>query len=146
MTSAQETAAMRPQAGARDTPLVLIADDEPTNRDLLCRILAKEELRIVTAANGADAIAAYCRNAPSVVLLDLLMPGVDGFEFLKWLSREPELDRAPAIVLTASSERSTVQQAAALGAAGYIVKPFDGDDIRQRVRALLPMKRASELV
>jgi CheY-like chemotaxis protein len=121
---------------------VLIVDDEPANRDLLCRYLGKENLLLVTAANGAQAIAAYCRTPPTVVLLDLRMPGVDGFEFLRWAQEEPEERRVPILVLTAESDRNTVQQAAALGAAGYIVKPFDGENVRQRVRKLLGLEPA----
>lgn len=116
---------------------MLIVDDESANRDLLCRNLEKESVRTVTASNGAAAIAAYCRSSPRAVLLDLSMPGVDGFEFLKWHSTEPENLRAPVIVLTANSDRASVQQAAALGAVGYIVKPFDGAEVRKRVVSLL---------
>lgn len=141
MATVQGADRSRPPGAAAQAPVVLIVDDEPDNRELLSRHLGKEELRIVTAANGAEAIAAYCRNTPAVVLLDLRMPGVDGFEFLKWLNQEPEAQRAPTIVLTANSDRGTVQQAAELGAAGYIVKPFSAEDVRQRVRGLLPMVR-----
>ncbi len=116
---------------------MLVADDHVANRDLLRRLLAMDGLSVATATSGAEAIAVYCRCKPSLVLLDLNMPGVSGFEFLKWLRTEPADMRAPVIVLTASSDRETVQQAAQLGASAYIVKPFDGDDVRDRVRSLL---------
>lgn len=135
-----------PGTDAAGAPVILVVDDDVSNRDLIDRFLQKDGLRIIKAANGADAIAAYCRNKPVVVLLDLHMPNVDGFEFLRWLRQEPEIDRAPAIVLTGSSERASVEQAAKLGASGYLVKPIDGDEVRQRVRSLLPMKRSPELV
>src|ERR1700757_3864203 len=104
MTIAQASSAGGPHANAAGGAVVLIIDDEPDNRDLLRRYLDQEGLRSVMATNGAEAIAAYCRNAPKLVLLDLVMPSVDGFEFLRWLRKEPEADRAPAIVLTASRE------------------------------------------
>lgn len=131
--------------GKPHAPVVLVVDDEAANRELLSRHLSKEDVRIVTAANGAGAIAAYCRNNPAVVLLDLNMPGVDGFEFLKWLNQEPADQRAPTIVLTGASDRNSVESAAALGAAGYIVKPYSGDDVRQRVRNLLPNRKEVDL-
>jgi len=134
-----------PPGRARPTPVVLVVDDDANNRDLLARHLSKEEIRIVTAANGGDAIAAYCRNDPAIVLLDIRMPGVDGLEFLKWLSREPAEQRAPTIVLTGNSDRGTVEAAAGLGAVGYIIKPIDGEDVRQRVRSLLANRREVHL-
>lgn len=133
-------------SAAGKAPVVLVVDDDVGNRDLIDRFLQKDGLRVVKAGNGAQAIAAYCRNSPSVVLLDLQMPSVDGFEFLKWLQQEPEAGRAPALVLTGTSDRDTVKQAAALGASGYLVKPVDGDELRQRVRSLLPMERSPELL
>jgi CheY-like chemotaxis protein len=121
----------------RGEPKVLVVDDQVANRDLLTRLLRRDGVDVLTAATGAEAIAAYCRYAPALVLLDLNMPGVDGFEFLKWLKSDPPGHRAPVIVLTAHSDRESVQKAAHLGAAGYIVKPFEGDDIRERVRGML---------
>ena len=128
---------VRPRQGHSTQPKVLVADDHVANRDLLTRLLTIDGLSVATAASGAEAIAVYCRWNPALVLLDLNMPGVDGFEFLKWLRSEPVEMRAPVIVLTASSDRETVQQAAQLGASAYIIKPFDGDHVRDRVRSLL---------
>lgn len=120
--------------------VVLVVEDDEAVREVICENLLKEDVRLVRAADGAQAIAAYCRQRPRVVLLDLNMPGVDGFEFLRWLQTEPEESRAPAIVMTAHSDRASVERAIALGAAGYVIKPFDGKDLRQRIRAALDVE------
>ena len=118
-------------------PVVLVVEDEPMVRELICENLMMEDVRLVTAGDGAEAVAAYCRNKPAAVLLDLNLPGVDGFEFLRWLRKEPEDGRAPAIVMTAHRDRETVERAVALGASDYVIKPFNGDDVRQRVRGIV---------
>ena len=74
------------------------------------------------------------------------MPGIDGFAFLEWLQQEPEITRAPTIVLTASSDRDSVRRAASPGISGYVVKPFDADDLRQRLRDLLDSAPAAQFI
>jgi CheY-like chemotaxis protein len=115
----------------------MVVEDDPAIRELLCEHLAALDVRLITAGDGAEGIAAYCRQSPDAVLVDLNMPGVDGFEFLRWLQGEPAATRAPAVVMTAHGDRDSVQRAAGLGASGYVRKPFDGSDVRQRVRDLL---------
>jgi len=118
-------------------PVVLVVEADEVVRELICENLLKEDVRLVTAVDGAEAIAAYCRDQPKMVLLDLSIPGIDGFEFLRWLRKEPQESRAPAIVMTAHSDRASVERAIGLGASGYVIKPFDGADVRQRVRTAL---------
>jgi CheY-like chemotaxis protein len=128
---------MSGEAAADDRPLVLVVEDDPAIRELICEHLTALDVRLVAAGDGAAAIAAYCRHAPQAILIDLNRPGVDGFEFLRWLQTEPAATRAPAVVLTAHGDRASVQRAAGLGACGYVRKPFDGTDVRQRVRDLI---------
>lgn len=123
-----------PDAGAT---LVLVVEDDEAVRELICENLRRDNLALVTAADGAEGVAAYCRHRPQVVLVDLSMPGVDGFEFLRWLQKEPAASRAPALVLTAHGDRASVERALAFGAAGYALKPFDGVALRRRVREML---------
>lgn len=124
-------------ASGQQLPVVLVVEDDAAVREVLCENLLNENVRLVTAGDGAEAVAVYCRNSPKAVLLDLSMPGVDGFEFLRWLQKEPEQGRATAIVVTAHRDRDSVQRAMALGAAGYVLKPFDGADVRRRVRTIV---------
>jgi signal transduction histidine kinase/DNA-binding response OmpR family regulator len=80
---------------------VLIIEDDPSNRDMLTRLLQKEGLAVVTAENGSAALEQLAIQRPSLILLDLMMPVMDGFEFLSIISREPQLASIPVIVVTA---------------------------------------------
>lgn len=79
----------------------LVVEDDPHNRELVCRILEKENIRSLEAANGAEALERIAEETPAVILLDLMMPVMDGFEFLSILRSQPGGDKIPVIVITA---------------------------------------------
>ncbi len=87
-------------AGAPDAQ-VLVVEDEAANRDMLCRLLKKEGLAVVEAENGCDALEQLARHRPALILLDLMMPVMDGFEFLEAVRRNPGFAEIPIIVVTA---------------------------------------------
>jgi len=91
---------IRRYAGAADG-YALVVDDEPSNRHLLARLLEKEKIRVVEAENGRVALERVAEQRPSVILLDLMMPEMDGFEFVRRLRADPALADTPVIVLTA---------------------------------------------
>ena len=101
---------------------VLVVDDETGPRQALMRLLAKEGYETVAAGDGNEALRALEARTPDVVLLDLMMPGMDGMELLEALQRHPLWKGLPVVVLTALSDTHTVNRAQQLGAKAYLVK------------------------
>ena len=114
---------------------VLVIDDEPSARDMISRMLAKEGYRVVTAANGADGLRIAAEVKPDVITLDIMMPGMDGWAVLSKLKADPALAAIPVVVATIIDDRNL---SVSLGASGYITKPIDRDhlaDVLRRVRS-----------
>ena len=114
---------------------VLVIDDEPSARDMISRMLAKDGYRVVTAANGADGLRIAAEVKPDVITLDIMMPGMDGWAVLSKLKADPALAAIPVVVATIIDDRNL---SVSLGAAGYITKPIDRDhlsDVLRRVRS-----------
>ncbi len=120
------------------TPLVLIVDDNPTNSYLLAYFAGRLGLRVQTAADGAQALALAAAEPPALVLLDLHMPGMDGFETAARLRALPGLDTVPVIAVTANVSpvvRSRLERA---GFADCITKPVDTEAFPAILRRHLP--------
>jgi DNA-binding response OmpR family regulator len=113
---------------------VLVVDDEPMVRDVLARYLAKEGFAVETAEDGEAALTAYERTAPDLVLLDLMLPRVDGLEVFR---RMRERGPAAVIMLTAKGEETDRVVGLELGADDYVTKPFSPREVVARVRAVL---------
>jgi len=113
---------------------VLVVDDEPMVREVLARYLAREGFGVETAEDGESALAAFDRTPPDLVLLDLMLPRIDGLELFR-LMRE----RGPAavIMLTAKGEETDRVVGLELGADDYVTKPFSPREVVARVRAVL---------
>jgi DNA-binding response OmpR family regulator len=113
---------------------VLVVDDEPMVRDVLARFLAKEGFVVDTAEDGEAALAALDRNSPDLVVLDLMLPRIDGLEVFRRIR-----DRGPAavIMLTAKGEETDRVVGLELGADDYVTKPFSPREVVARVRAVL---------
>lgn len=118
------------------TRRILIADDDPLLRALLVHRLSGDGYDVSTAENGAQALSAIADLQPDLIVLDALMPVMDGFEVLRRLKAEALTD-APVIMLTALKREQDVVGALQLGAADYLVKPFIPDELGERVRRLL---------
>ncbi len=112
---------------------VLVVDDELDIREAVSEVLADEGFEVVSASDGADALKKARDMHPSVVLLDLMMPHMNGWEFFAARRRDPELSAIPVIVLSALGEVS------GLDAAGYIEKPFDVCQLVSVVRRYAPL-------
>ncbi len=113
---------------------ILVVDDKLEIRKLLKSYFAQEGFEVVTAANGQEALHVARHEKPDVVLLDLMMPEMNGYEFLRAFSRESS---TPVIVLTAKVEESDKVLCLELGADDYVVKPFSPRELAARVRAVL---------
>jgi DNA-binding response OmpR family regulator len=115
---------------------VLVVDDEPTIRDVVARYLERAGYRTRVAVNGAQAIDAVAIDRPDLVVLDLMLPGVDGLEVMRRL-RAHDRNGIPVILLTAKGEESDRVVGLRLGADDYVVKPFSPAELIARVDAVL---------
>jgi CheY-like chemotaxis protein len=111
----------------RAEDLVLVIDDDEAARDLMRQFLAREGFDVVTARHGAEGLEVARRQRPGLITLDVLMPGLDGWDVLRQLKADPELAAIPVVMLTILDEKN---KGFALGAADYMTKPFDRDRLR----------------
>jgi CheY-like chemotaxis protein len=114
-----------------------VVDDEPDVLLIVKTGLQAEGYDIVTATNGRDALARAAEEKPDLIILDVMMPIMDGFETLTKLKQDEALGAIPVIMLTGLSEKSKIQQALISGIEFYLVKPFEFDDMVQKVRTAL---------
>jgi len=119
---------------------ILIVDDEPKALNLLRNLLEVEGYRVTSAASGPEALAA-ARQLPDLVLLDLMMPGMDGYEVCQKLRAEPAHALVPIIMLTALDDRASRLRGLQAGADDFLSKPFDAAELRARVRTITRLNR-----
>jgi EAL domain-containing protein (putative c-di-GMP-specific phosphodiesterase class I)/FixJ family two-component response regulator len=121
-----------------DAARILVVDDSATNTSLLEQVLSRAGLGIVTSCNDPREVATLLRDVrPDVVLLDLHMPHVNGFELLELISRQAAGEFLPVLVVTADTTRDAVHRALETGAHDFLTKPFDVTEVALRVRNLL---------
>ncbi len=113
---------------------ILVVDDKANVRELLREYLSQAGFTVVTATNGREALYAARHENPDAVLLDLMMPEMDGYQFLSHYRRERSV---PVIIITARDEESDAVRGLELGADDYVVKPFRMAELAARVRAVL---------
>src|SRR5947208_7687974 len=122
-------------------PRVLVADDEPRITKLVSIALSEEGFRVVTANGGEDALVKAEEVRPEVVLLDIVMPDLDGIEVMRQLrERRP----VPVILLTAKGSTADKAKGLDLGADDYVAKPFHPDELAARVRAVIRRSGGAE--
>jgi CheY-like chemotaxis protein len=119
---------------SNEPPRVLAVEDEERISRLISTVLSSEGYKVITAADGSEALDAVEDAQPSVILLDLMMPGMDGWEFLRHL-RERDID-IPVVVV--SAVRDLHVEARRLGVADHLSKPFDVQDLVKKVERLQP--------
>lgn len=125
-------------------PRVLVVDDEPANRKLLADLVAREGYEALTAAGGAEALARLAREPVDLVLLDIMMPGVDGMAVLAELQKQQRLPALPVVVVTAHEDRKVRIDALTAGAIDFLAKPIDRVEVGCKVRTLVELKRLRE--
>jgi type II secretory ATPase GspE/PulE/Tfp pilus assembly ATPase PilB-like protein/CheY-like chemotaxis protein len=123
-------------AAARERKRVLVTDDEPITRMLVKLLLEHEHFEVLEATNGRDAVALATRERPDLLLIDLNMPEMDGYEAIKRLRKDLAVATLPIIVLTAEDGPGVEKRVLELGADDYILKPFDQDILLSRVNAV----------
>ncbi|WP_138499936.1 sensor histidine kinase [Nostoc sp. PA-18-2419] len=128
----------------QNTGFILIVDDNPTNLSVVCEALNSEGLRFRVAMDGESAIAQVERNQPELILLDVQMPGIDGFETCRRLKANPVSQNIPIIFTTALADSDSKTKGFLLGAVDYIPKPFAQEEVIARVRVHLQLKQLTE--
>ncbi|WP_434047681.1 MULTISPECIES: response regulator [Sorangium] len=123
--------------------LVLIADDNPLNIQVLCGALAGEGLNLAMAGDGEEVLEVVGREEPDLILLDALMPGLDGFETCKRLKANPATRDIPVVFMTSLAEERFRIQGFSVGAVDYVIKPFERGELLARVRTQLSLRRAT---
>ena len=118
-------------------PRILVADDDAFIRRPLEWILSQEGFTAETARDGDECMEALRNNPPDLLILDVMMPGLDGFEICRRMKDDPKLRQIPVILLSARGREHDRERGMALGAAEYMTKPYSPTDLMQRIRGLL---------
>jgi len=130
----------------RTPPRILIVDDNPTNVKILATRLAAEGYEIVTAADGEEGLAVARAQAPDLILLDVMMPKLDGFEVCRRLRADASFPFTPIILVTAMADSRDVVAGLEAGGDEYLTKPVDHAALAARVRSMLRIKRLHDTV
>jgi two-component system sensor histidine kinase/response regulator len=123
---------------------ILIVDDNPQNLQVLAKILQENNYEIEFATNGEAALKWLKDKKFDLILLDINMPGMNGFEVCKKIRSNPELNNVPVIFLSADTDRESILKGFDLGAQDYVTKPFDSRELLARVRTHLALKDSLE--
>jgi diguanylate cyclase (GGDEF)-like protein len=120
---------------------ILVADDEPINRTLIQRRLERAGYRVLVAENGREAVAAALGSLPDLIILDVMMPLMDGLEACRLIKDNEATRNVPVIFLSARDETDVKVRGLALGANDYISKPFKAEELLARVEVAMRLKR-----
>jgi serine phosphatase RsbU (regulator of sigma subunit) len=129
----------------KETSRILIVDDEPFNVDFLEQELEDMGFQTLSASNGREALEVISAESPDLVLLDIMMPEMDGFEVLARLKAENGYQHIPVIIISAMSDMQSVVRGIELGAEDYLPKPFDEVLLQARINSALEKKRLRDV-
>jgi len=115
--------------------LVLIVDDSPTEQHVLSQVLEKNGFETLVASDGEEAINIAVSNHPDLILMDVVMPGMNGFQATRQLSRNPETSAIPVVMVTSKDQESDRVWGLRQGAVDYLMKPVAQNDLLAAVRA-----------
>ncbi len=121
----------------------MIVDDSLTVRKITSRLLGREGFRVATAKDGLDALQALGDETPDVILLDIEMPRMDGFEFTKTLKSDPKHAHVPIIMITSRTADKHRTRAAELGVDLYLGKPYQEEELLRHLRDMLGLQEAA---
>jgi diguanylate cyclase (GGDEF)-like protein len=135
-----------PTSSGHDTPQVLVVDDDRSTRSTLRHTLQRDGFRVEEAADGQQALAMLARFRPDVILMDAMMPVMDGFTACARMQELPNAADIPVLMITALQDNSSVERAFAAGASDYIPKPIHYAVLSQRVRRIIEANRAEKRI
>lgn len=123
-------------------PKVMIVEDDLNQVELLKKILGQFQVEIHTATNGLEAADKIKAVVPDLVLLDIMMPALDGFEVIRRIKAEPHLAKLPIIIISALREMNSLLEARKHGVKDYILKPFDRKALETKIGEYVTLERA----
>lgn len=123
---------------------VLMIDDEESARKLVKLLLERSGYRVFTAPNGSDGLVLAKAELPRVILLDVMMPKMDGYETLRRLKKDPDTRAIPVMMLTAKGADHDIAQSFALGAVCHLEKPYETKDLLQKIEMALALTAPPE--
>src|ERR1700726_3004973 len=129
-----------------DPPRILIVDDNETNRDILTTRLVTQGYDLCQAADGEEALVSAKSLLPDLILLDVMMPKLDGIEVCQRLKSDPVMPFTPIILVTAKSDSKDIVAGLNAGAGGYLTKPIDQAALVARVNSVLRIKELHDQV
>ncbi len=115
---------------------ILVIDDSPTERHILAELLTKNGYQVITAENGEQGIEKAKAEMPDLVLMDVVMPGLNGYQATRTLTRDEKTKHIPVIVCTSKNQETDKIWGLRQGALDYMVKPINGDELLAKVAAL----------
>ena len=130
----------------KDKTVILVVDDQPQNIELLEAFLAPQGYEIITAANGEEALKKLSGNQIDLILLDVIMPGMNGFEVTRRVRQDHPLQLLPIILVTALREAKDRVEGIEAGCDDFISKPVEKMELLARVRSLLKVKDYNDLI
>lgn len=117
---------------------ILIVDDSPTEVKKISSILERHQHEVLSADNGADGVATARAESPDLVLMDVVMPGLNGFQATRQLTRSPDTSSIPVIIVTTKDQETDRVWGTRQGAKGYLVKPVKEDELIKAINSLIP--------
>ncbi len=114
---------------------ILVVDDSATERFFFAELLSKNGYDVVTAENGAEALTKAKSERPDLILMDVVMPGQNGFQVTRTISRDPGTSHIPIIICTSKSQETDRYWGLKQGARDYVVKPVDPKDLLSKIKA-----------
>ncbi|HEY2573090.1 MAG TPA: sigma-54 dependent transcriptional regulator, partial [Verrucomicrobiaceae bacterium] len=130
-----------PPTSSGGQPQVLVVDDNPANLDLLTRVLEPDGYRILVAQNGEAALALAKRARPDLILLDVMMPGADGFETCRRLGQDEKTAEIPVLFISARADTASIVEGFRAGGVDYVTKPFQAEEVLSRANTHLRLSR-----
>ena len=118
---------------------ILVVDDDPSSLELMEAILVPNGYEIITANDGSKAVAIMVEKKPDLILLDIMMPGLDGYSTLAKIKGNKTISKIPVVMLTAMGFQLNKELALRFGAVGYITKPVDLAELLKTISRLLPV-------
>jgi chemosensory pili system protein ChpA (sensor histidine kinase/response regulator) len=129
-----------PPVEERRQPLVMVVDDSITMRKVTTRVLERNEMEVITAKDGMDAVEKLQDKVPDVMLLDIEMPRMDGYELATYMKNDPRLKLVPIIMITSRTGEKHRQRALEIGVERYLGKPYQEADLLRNVQEQLALK------
>lgn len=123
-----------------DTPKILVVDDDEHILRSLSQYLELEDFNVVSASSGPEALKLFEQEKPDLLVLDVMMPGMDGFQVLEALRGNPETAGVPVLMLTARDQHNDILKGYQMGATSYLVKPFNLDELVEAIREVFASK------